>query len=79
MLFLFCNEAELIREAEIQCKFPSASQELRHIGEYFKNMITLNFQPYFIIGEKGSFVCLFVCLFQLSRSNAARPCGVRHG
>ncbi|MCJ1346914.1 hypothetical protein MMC31_005134 [Peltigera leucophlebia] len=40
--------------AEIQCKFPSASQELRHLGEYFKNMTTLNFQPYFIIEEKGS-------------------------
>lgn len=54
MFFLFCNKTKLIRKAEIQCKFPSASQELRHLGEYFKNMTTLNFQPYFIIGEKGS-------------------------
>lgn len=53
-LFSFYDKTELIREAEIQCKFPSASQELRHLGEYFKNMTTLNFQPYFIIGEKGS-------------------------
>ncbi len=54
MFFLFCNGIKLIREAEIQCKFPSASQELRHLGDYFKNMTILNFQPYFIIGEKGS-------------------------
>lgn len=54
MVFLFCKETKLIREVEIQCKFPSASQELRHLGDYFKNMNTLNFQPYFIIGEKDS-------------------------
>ena len=54
MAFLFCNKTKLIREAEIQCKFPSASQELRHLGDYFKNMTTLNYQPYFIIGEKDS-------------------------
>ena len=42
MAFLFCNGAKLIREAEIQCKFPSASQELRHLGDYFKNMTTLS-------------------------------------
>lgn len=54
MFFLFCNKTKLIHKAELQCKFPSASQELRHLGEYFKNMTTLNFQPYFIIGEKGS-------------------------
>lgn len=54
MVFLFYNETELIHEAEIQCKFPSASQELRLLGDYFKNMTTLNFQPYFVIGEKGS-------------------------
>lgn len=54
MVFLFCNETKLIREAEIQCKFPSASQELRHLGDYFKNMTTNYFQPYFSIGEKGS-------------------------
>ena len=54
MAFLFCSETKLICEAEIQCKFPSASQELRHLGDYFNNMTTLNYQPYFIIGEKNS-------------------------
>lgn len=54
MIFPFCNETKLILEAEIQCKFPSASQEIRHLGEYLKNFTTRNFEPYFIIGEKGS-------------------------
>lgn len=53
-VFLFCNKTKLTREAEIRCKFPSASQELRHLGDYFKNKTTLNFQPYFSIGEKDS-------------------------
>lgn len=48
------RHTELIREVEIHCKFPSASQEIRHLGEYLKNFTTKNFQPYFIIGEKGS-------------------------
>lgn len=52
--FLFCSKTKLTFEAEIRCKFPSASQELRHLGDYFKNMTTLNFQPYFSIGEKDS-------------------------
>lgn len=42
MAFLFCNGTKLIREAEIQCKFPSATQELRHLIDYFKNMTTLS-------------------------------------
>lgn len=54
MAFLFCSETKLICEAEIHCKFPSASQELRHLANYFKNMTTLIYQPYFIIGEKDS-------------------------
>lgn len=45
---------KLIREVEIHCKFPSASQEIRHLGEYLKNFTTKDFQPYFVIGEKGS-------------------------
>lgn len=52
MIFPFCDETELIREVEIHCKFPSASQEIRHLGEYLKNFTTQNFQPYFIIWEK---------------------------
>lgn len=52
--FLFCNKTKLTLEAEIRCKFPCASQELRHLGDYFKNMTTLNFHPYFSIGEKDS-------------------------
>ena len=49
-----CNKTKLIGAAEIQCKFPSASQEIRHLGEYLKNCTTRNFQPYFIIGEQSS-------------------------
>ncbi len=54
MIFPFYNKTELIREAEIHCKFPSASQEIRHLGEYLKNFTTWNFRPYFIIGEQSS-------------------------
>lgn len=54
MAYLFSSKTKLICEAEIQCKFSSASQELRHLGDYFKNMTTLNYQPYFLIGEKDS-------------------------
>lgn len=54
MIFPFCYETELIREVEIHCKFPSASQEIRYLGEYLKNFTTKNFQPYFIIWEKSS-------------------------
>ena len=54
MIFPFYNKSELIREAEIHCRFPSASQEIRHLGEYLKNFTTWNFRPYFIIGEQNS-------------------------
>lgn len=54
MVFPFCNKTKLLGEAEIQCKFPSASQEIRHLGEYLKNCTTRNFQPYFVIGEQSS-------------------------
>ena len=54
MIFPFCAKTKLIVEAEIQCKFLSASQEIRHLGEYLKNCTTRNFQPYFVIGEQSS-------------------------
>ncbi|KAK0515924.1 hypothetical protein JMJ35_001958 [Cladonia borealis] len=44
----------LITIAQIKCKFPSESQEIRYLGEYFKNATTEKFTPRFIIGEKGS-------------------------
>lgn len=54
MIFPFYNKTELIREVEIHCKFPSASQEIRQLGEYLKNFTTWNFKPHFIIGEQSS-------------------------
>lgn len=48
------DETKLIFVARIQCKFPSASPEIRRLGEYFKNFTTKNFQPCFIIGEENS-------------------------
>ena len=52
--FSFLNETTLIFVAQVQCKFPSASPEIRRLGEYFKNFTTKHFQPCFIIGEKNS-------------------------
>lgn len=52
--FQVLNEITLIFVAQIQCKFPSASLEIRRLGEYFKNFTTKHFQPSFIIGEKNS-------------------------
>lgn len=54
MIFPYYNKTELIREAEIHCKFPLASQEIRDLGDYLKNSTTGNFRPYFIIGEQSS-------------------------
>lgn len=54
MIFPFYNKTALIREAEIHCKFPLASQEIRNLGDYLKNSTTGNFRPYFIIGEQNS-------------------------
>lgn len=54
MISQFCDETKLIREVEIQCKFSSASQDIRRLGKYLMNLTTRNFQPYFVIGEKSS-------------------------
>ena len=54
MTLLSFSETELILKAQIQCKFPSDSQEIRNLGENLKNVTTQNFQPYFAIGEKDS-------------------------
>ena len=54
MSFIPLDEIRLIFVAKIQCKFSSASPEIRRLGEYFKNFTTKYFQPCFIIGEKNS-------------------------
>ena len=40
--------------AEIRCRFPSDSHEIRYLGDYLKNVTTMKFEPKFIIGEKDS-------------------------
>ncbi|KAL8814115.1 MAG: hypothetical protein Q9223_006639, partial [Gallowayella weberi] len=40
--------------AEIRCRFPSDSQEIRCLGDYLKNVSTVKFKPYFIFAEQDS-------------------------
>lgn len=40
--------------AEIRCRFPSDSHEIRYLGDYLKNVTTMRFSPKFIIGEKNT-------------------------
>lgn len=40
--------------AEIRCRFPSDSHEVRYLGDYLKNVTTMKFTPKFIVGEKDS-------------------------
>ena len=48
------NETVLMVTAEIRCRFPSDSQEIRYLGDYLKNVTTMKFTPKFIIGEEDS-------------------------
>lgn len=52
--FSLLDKIILISAVQIRCKFPSASPEIRRLGEYFKNFTTKDFRPCFIIGEKNS-------------------------
>ncbi|KAL8754211.1 MAG: hypothetical protein Q9199_004499 [Rusavskia elegans] len=40
--------------AEIRCRFPSDSQEIRRLGDYLKNVSTIKFKPHFIFTEQDS-------------------------
>ena len=51
---LHFEETGLIAAAEIRCRFPSDSNEIRYLGDYLKNVTTMKFTPKFIIGEKDS-------------------------
>ena len=51
---LHFDETGLMTAAEIRCRFPSDSHEIRYLGDYLKNVTTMKFSPKFIIGEKGS-------------------------
>ena len=51
---LASDETGLMAIAEIRCRFPSDSQEIRYLGDYLKNVTTMRFTPKFIIGEKDS-------------------------
>ncbi len=48
------DETGLMAAAEIRCRFPSDSHEIRYLGDYLKNVTTMKFTPKFIIGEKDS-------------------------
>ena len=48
------DETGLTAAAEIRCRFPSESHEIRYLEDYLKNVTTLKFTPKSIIGEKDS-------------------------
>ncbi|KAL8968226.1 MAG: hypothetical protein Q9183_002563 [Haloplaca sp. 2 TL-2023] len=38
--------------AEIRCRFPSDSQEIRRLGDFLKNVSTTKFKPHFVFAEQ---------------------------